>query len=108
MPLILAFLLERDAATKTESLKISCAHMQCMGCPMSMIFNNAASKKSHTITRPSKEPVINWKALCGLRMAVVSKLDNPLSVAVGGVRVETTSPVATECILTEEPTREKK
>jgi hypothetical protein len=74
-----------------------------------MICNNAASKKSHTIRHPFKDPVINWKALCGFRIAEVSKSeDASLPTGRAAKSVETTCPVATQYILMEEPTREKK
>lgn len=64
---------------------------------MSIVFSRFASKKSHMCIRPFSEPVISWKALCGLRIAHVSRSDEVSSeVDRGADSVETTCPVATE------------
>ena len=88
-----------------------------MGCAMSIVCSSAPSRKSHTRTSPSSEPVISWNGLCGLTIAAVSaaslRCELPPAPGAGGgvgggVSVETTSPVATEWILTEGPAAEKK
>jgi hypothetical protein len=93
--LVLVFLLDRVAATKMESLKSACAHTWCIGCAISITFKRVASRKSHTMRRPSKDPVTNWNALFGLSMAHVSKVED-VPLPSGEESVETGLPVATE------------
>jgi hypothetical protein len=72
--------------------------------------------KSHILIEPSKEAVSNWNGFSGFRMAAVTSSEcpspeesreaDPLDVVDDSV--DTTFPDATEYILTEEPTIEKK
>lgn len=73
-----------------------------------MVCNKVASIKSHIMSFPPEEPVINWKELSGLTMADVIVSEDVSLCNLGAVNVETTWPVKTEWILTEEPARAKK
>ena len=63
-----------------------------MGCSMLIVCSNTASKKSQTLMRPSKEPVISWKGLLGFRIAVVIMFVFAVDLELSGlpVRVDTT------------------
>jgi hypothetical protein len=59
---------------------------------------------------PFSDPVISWKAFWGFRIAEVMmfEVSSVPTESDAAERVETTSPVATEYILTDEPRTEKK
>src|SRR5258708_38981041 len=77
------------------------------GFPTPMVCSRTPSKKSHTLTCPSKEPVISWYALCGFKMADVM-VSVWLPTSRFADNVDTTSPVVVEYIFTLKPMMEKK
>jgi len=96
-PLGSAFLLGRDAATKTEPLNRSWAHMKWIGCPRLIVCNRVALTKSQINILPSNVPATSWKEFCGLMIAEVRTSERSVCSLDGGAdNVETTSPVTAE------------